>query len=121
MAKTPQENFDLNNAFYLHLKMFYDQNKGLIRKNYKKLTKDFLDYNDPESPGSYLRVPQFEALEMYVFLKEFLDNKPVYQLFHDWFEGEGKFEKETNEQMQISRMTYSGNSQNSNTKMFLRR
>jgi len=93
MSKTPQENFDLNNAFYLHLRMFYEQNRGLIRKNYKKLTKTFLDYNDPERPNSYLRIPQFEALEMYVFLKEFLDNKPVYQLFDDWFQANGKFEK----------------------------
>lgn len=93
MAKIPQENFDLNNVFYLHLRMFYEQNRGLIRKNYRKLTKVFLDYNDPERPGSYLRIPQFEALEMYVFLKEFLDNKPVYQLFEDWYQANGKFEK----------------------------
>jgi len=72
MADTPQENFDLNNAFYLHLYYFYKYNKAAVRKNYKKLTKAFLDYNDPERPGSFLRIPQYEALEMYVFLKEFL-------------------------------------------------
>lgn len=91
MASTPQENFDLNNAFYLHLLMFYQQNKGAVKQHYKKLSKTFLDYNDSERPGSFLRVPQFEALEIYVFLKEFLDNKPVYQLFEDWFEAKGKF------------------------------
>jgi len=91
MAKTPQENFDLNNAFYLHLYYFYKYNKASIKKNYKKLSKAFLDYNDPERPGSFLRVPQFEALEMYVFLKEFLDNQPVYQLFEDWYNSAGKF------------------------------
>lgn len=91
MAKIPQENFDLNNAFYLHLMMFYQQNKGVVRQHYKKLSKIYLDYNDPGRPGSFLRVPQFEALEIYVFLKEFLDNKPVYQLFDEWFQAKGKF------------------------------
>lgn len=91
MAKTPQENFDLNNAFYMHLLLFYKQNRGSIRKHYKKLTKTFLDYNDPERPGCYLRVPQFEALEIYVFLKEFLNNKPMFQLFEDWYAGSDKF------------------------------
>jgi type III restriction enzyme len=91
MADTPQENFDLNNAFYLHLYYFYKYNKAAVKKNYKKLTKAFLDYNDPERPGSFLRIPQYEALEMYVFLKEFLNNKPVYQLFDDWYKSSGKF------------------------------
>lgn len=92
MAKNPQENFDLNNAFYLHLLLFYKENKGLVRKNYRKLSKEFLDYNDPERPGSFLRVPQFEALEIYIFLKEFLNNKPVYQLFEDWYSSSGQFQ-----------------------------
>lgn len=91
MAKTPQENFDLNNAFYQHLHEFYKLNKGLIKNHYKKISKVFLDYNDPSRPGSFLRVPQFEALEIYVFLKEFLENKPVYQLFEDWFNAKGQF------------------------------
>lgn len=91
MADTPQDNFDLNNAFYLHLYYFYKYNKAAVKKNYKKLSKAFLDYNDPERPGSFLRIPQYEALEMYVFLKEFLDNKPVYQLFEDWYSSSGKF------------------------------
>ena len=91
MAKTPQDDFDLNNAFYLHLQLFYQQKKGVVRQHYKKLSKVLLDYNDPGLPGSYLRVPQFEALEMYVFLKEFLCNKPVYQLFEEWFQAKGEF------------------------------
>lgn len=91
MASTPQENFDLNNAFYLHLFEFYKLNKRAVKQHYKKLSKSFLDFNDPTRPGSFLRVPQFEALEIYVFLKEFLDNKPVYQLFEDWFRAKGNF------------------------------
>ncbi len=91
MADTPNDNFDLNNAFYLHLMMFYQKNKKLIRSHYKKLSKAFLDYNDPKSPGSFLREPQFEALEIYIFLKEFLDNAPVYKLFDQWYSNEGAF------------------------------
>jgi len=91
MAKAPQENFDLNNAFYQHLYLFYHDNKGAIKQHYKKISKAFLDYNDPSRPGSFLRTPQFEALEIYVFLKEFLENKPVYELFDDWFKAQSKF------------------------------
>lgn len=93
MADTPQENFDLNNAFYLHLYYFYKHNKSAVKKNYKKLSKAILDYNDPEKPGSFLRIPQYEALEMYIFLKEYLDNKPVYKLFDDWYNSSGEFGK----------------------------
>lgn len=92
MAKGAQENFELNHSFYIHLLEFYKLKKGLIRKNYTRLSKAFLDFNDPSRPGSFLRVPQFEALEIYVFLKEFLDNKPVFQLFEDWYESKSKFE-----------------------------
>ncbi|HDD9893692.1 TPA: hypothetical protein PBR45_004844, partial [Escherichia coli] len=92
MAKGAQDNFELNNSFYIHLYEFYKQKRSLVRKHLTRLSKAFLDYNDPSRPGSFLRVPQFEALEMYVFLKEFLDNKPVYQLFEDWYTSQGKFE-----------------------------
>lgn len=92
MAKGAQDNFELNNSFYIHLLGFYKQKRGLVRKNYTRLSKAFLDYNDPSRPGSFLRTPQFEALEIYIFLKEFLDNKPVYQLFEDWYTNQGKFE-----------------------------
>ncbi|WP_154051859.1 DEAD/DEAH box helicase family protein [Enterobacter hormaechei] len=92
MVKGAQDNFELNNSFYIHLYEFYNQKRGLVRKHLTRLSKAFLDYNDPSRPGSFLRVPQFEALEVYVFLKEFLDNKPVYQLFEDWYTSQGKFE-----------------------------
>lgn len=85
------DNFELNNSFYVHLLEFYKQKRGLIRQSYTRLTKAFLDYNAPDRPGSFLREPQFEALEIYVFLKEFLGNKPVYQLFEDWFKSHGQF------------------------------
>ena len=93
MAKNAQENFELNNAFYVHLHEFYKIHRGTVRKHYSRLSKAFLDFNDPSRPGSFLRTPQFEALEIYVFLKEFLDNKPVYQLFEDWYGNKGRFEE----------------------------
>ena len=39
----------------------------------------------------FLRTPQFEALEIHVFLKEFLDNKRIEQIFKEWYEKEGVF------------------------------
>lgn len=71
-------------AFYKQLWMFYSINRGKIRSRYNDLTKKFLAYNDKdENPDAFLRKPQFEALEMYVFIKEFLDNQQVYEIFDD--------------------------------------
>lgn len=94
MAKkdTPLNSF----AFFDFLWQFYRQNKGRIRNRYKDLTKKFLDYNDAEkNPHAYLRRPQFEALEIYVFLKEFCGNPQIYDLFDKWYNREGDFADET--------------------------
>ncbi|MDD3068329.1 MAG: DEAD/DEAH box helicase family protein [Acholeplasmataceae bacterium] len=78
--------------FYEFLKTFYKDNKSKVRRYYKDLTKKFLDYNDKEKNSeAFLREPQFEALEMYVFIKEFLDNKQMYEIFDEWRNKEGKF------------------------------
>ena len=62
-------------AFYEQLWEYYSQNRGKIRSRYNDLTKKFLAYNDSnENSDAFLREPQFEALEMYVFIKEFMDN-----------------------------------------------
>ena len=59
-------------AFYEQLWFFYESNRGKIRSRYNDLTKKFLAYNDRnENPDAFLRRPQFEALEMYVFIKEY--------------------------------------------------
>ena len=59
-------------AFFEFLRSFYVENKGIIRNRYREITKKYLDYNDKEkNPDAFLRKPQFEALEMYVFVKEF--------------------------------------------------
>ena len=79
-------------AFYQQLKYFYDSNRGKIRSRYNDLTKKFLAYNDKsENPDAFLRLPQFEALEMYVFIKEFMGNPQVYEMFDDWRKRRDKF------------------------------
>jgi len=94
MAKKPKANeASLGEfAFFQFLWTFYRQNRGAIRREYRDLSKKFLDFNDPDSnPKAFLRTPQFEALEIYVFLKEFLDNARVEEIFKDWFDRAGKF------------------------------
>jgi len=82
----------LDFAFFRFLWEFYWSNRGSIRKNYKELTRKFLDFNDSDrNPKAFLRQPQFEALEVYVFLKEFLGNAKVEEVFNDWFEKKGRF------------------------------
>ena len=82
----------LDFAFFNFLWEFYRGNRGAIRTHYKELTRKFLDFNNPEkNPKTFLREPQFEALEVYVFLKEFMDNAKVEQVFKDWFEKKGRF------------------------------
>jgi len=74
-----------NFAFYEQLLMYYQVNRRKIRSRYNDLTRKFLAYNDyEENPHAFLRLPQFEALEMYVFIKEFMGNPQVYQMFDDW-------------------------------------
>ncbi len=77
--------FDSNFSFHQELLDYYNCNRRKIRSRYNDLTKKFLAYNDSEeNPHAFLRKPQFEALEIYVFVKEFMDNKQVYEMFDDW-------------------------------------
>lgn len=101
MAKKPAaapSTSALDFAFFRLLWKFYEDSKrgskkDRPREHYKDLTKKFLDYNDPKTNSTaFLRRPQFEALEMYVFLKEFMHNAKVEQLFADWYNQKGKFE-----------------------------
>jgi type III restriction enzyme len=71
--------------FYIYLKMFHDQERKKIYSAYKPLTRKFLSYNNPENPTAFLRPPQFQALEIYIFLKEFLENRYLHQIFEDWY------------------------------------
>lgn len=83
--------------FYEYLNLFYQENRKRIRRSYNSLTKRFLDHNDPEiRPEAFLRKPQFEAMEMYVFLKEYLGNRHLYEVFEDWYQKQGLFEGRSN-------------------------
>lgn len=105
MAKKTQS-FDSDFAFYEALWDFYSQNRGKIRSRYNDLTKKFLAYNDAdERPEAFLRRPQFEALEMYVFIKEFLNNQQVYEIFDDWRNLEGKFSERSYYSIKKSQFT----------------
>jgi type III restriction enzyme len=80
-------------AFFHFLWQFHQANRNTIRIHYRELTRKFLDFNNPDkSPKAFLRQPQFEALETYVFLKEFLGNAKVEEVFKAWYERSGKFE-----------------------------
>lgn len=79
-------------AFYEQLWSYYTSNRGKIRSRYNDLTKKFLAYNDKnENQDAFLRKPQFEALEMYVFVKEFMNNAHMYEMFDDWRKRQNKF------------------------------
>lgn len=78
-------NYDSAFSFHEQLWYYYSTNRGKIRSRYNDLTRKFLAYNDSEeNPHAFLRKPQFEALEMYIFIKEFMGNPQVYQMFDDW-------------------------------------
>lgn len=83
---------DVSFGFFHYIWLFYAQNRGAVRQHYKELSKKFLDFNDPENNSkAFLRQPQFEALEIYVFLKEFLNNQRIEHIFHDWYDQTGRF------------------------------
>lgn len=78
--------------FYLYLRLFIEEERKKIYSSFKPLSKKFLNFNNPENPTAFLRKPQFEALEMYVFLKEYCDNKYLFEVFEDWFQKKGRFQ-----------------------------
>lgn len=84
--------YDSDFSFHEQLWFFYSENCGKIRSRYNDLTRKFLSYNDKdENKNAFLRKPQFEALEMYVFIKEFMNNAQVYELFDDWRNKRNRF------------------------------
>lgn len=84
MAKAKGNEIDF--PFYRIMWQFYVNNKKEIKKSYTKLTRDILSNAAPDkdNPNSFLRKPQYEAFEMYVFLKEYLGNPRLADLFEDW-------------------------------------
>lgn len=92
MARKNSTTFVEDFAFYEQLWWYYTSNRGKIRSRYNDLTKKFLAYNDKDvNKDAFLRKPQFEALEMYVFIKEFMNNAHMYQMFDDWRKRKDKF------------------------------
>lgn len=90
VAKAVSASLDF--AFFQFLWQFFQENRGTIRSHCKELTRKFLDFNNPDNnPKAFLRQPQFEALETYIFLKEFLGNAKVEEIFQQWFEKKGRF------------------------------
>ncbi|RIZ68544.1 MAG: type III restriction endonuclease [Methylococcales bacterium] len=78
--------------FYQYLRLFYDANEAAIRRHYSRLSLKFLDHNDPDDARTFLRRPQYEALEIYIFLKEFGNNRHLWELFDDWYHEKNGFE-----------------------------
>lgn len=82
---TPLMNFN----FFITLTQFYKSRRLKLRSKYKSISKQFLNFNEE---NGYLRIPQLEALEMYIFIKELLDNKNVADIFEEWANYKGIFE-----------------------------
>lgn len=85
MAKSKQNAIDF--PFYRIMWQFYSANKKEIRKSYTNLTRTILANAEPskENPNKFLRKPQYEAFEIYVFLKEYLGNPRLADLFNAWY------------------------------------
>ncbi|NLR68538.1 DEAD/DEAH box helicase family protein [Chitinophaga varians] len=86
-----QQQNEIEFPFYVYLRAFYNQERKKILTSYNTLTRKFISFNDPDNKTSFLRRPQFEALEIYVFLKEFCENKHLHEIFQEWFDKSGKF------------------------------
>lgn len=78
-------------TFFKYLHLFYLSNRKEIRKVYQPISRKFLDHNDPSNANAFLRKPQFEALEMYIFLKEYLGNQHIQEVFTNWYKKENQF------------------------------
>ncbi len=87
--KSTTIDFPFNDYLYDFLKK--EQKK--VYHSFYPLTKKFLDFNNPQkNANAYLRQPQFDALEVYVFLKEFAGNRRLYEIFEEWYNRTGIFE-----------------------------
>lgn len=93
MAKKRNESTSTLSLFE-YLRLFYNEHKRVIRQDYKDLTKKILSHANPANANCYLRTPQYEAFEMYVFLKEYLNNPKLGDLFENWCNNKGKFRRD---------------------------
>lgn len=78
--------------FYQALLSFYNSSKKEIWKCYKPETRKILKYNDKDKrEDAFLRQPQLEALEIYVMIKELLNNAQMFSIFANWYNKKGAF------------------------------
>lgn len=88
-----EKNNTIGFPFFQYLELFLNDEHSRIYKEFKPLTKKFLNFNNrKQNTSAFLRVPQFEALEMYVFLKEYCNNKKMWQVFDEWYNKKEGFE-----------------------------
>lgn len=93
MARQKSNLITVDFPFYAYLQTFLHQEHKRIYAAFKPLSKKFLSFNNKkENAQAYLRVPQYEALETYVFLKEYMENQKLWEIFSQWYERTGKFE-----------------------------
>jgi len=93
MARKKSTTTTIDFPFYQYLQYFLQAEHKRVYSALTPLSKKFLNYNNPkENAKAYLRVPQFEALETYVFLKEFCGNQKLWEIFEQWYNRTGKFE-----------------------------
>ncbi len=93
MAKKKEQNDAVKFAFFEYIHQFLIQDHAKVYAAFDNLTRKFLNYNNPKvNAKAYLRLPQFEALEVYAFLKEFCQNKKLCDIFEEWFNKTGVFE-----------------------------
>ena len=89
--KSKQE--EISFAFFDYIRAFLKNDHKRVYKEFDLVTRKFLNFNNPaENAKAFLRLPQFEALETYVFLKEFCKNQKLYEIFEEWYEKKGHFE-----------------------------
>lgn len=81
-----KNNSSVEFPFFIYLQTFIEQEHKKIYAQLKPLTKKFLNYNNAkENQSAFLRKPQFEALEVYVFLKEACQNKKLWEIYDEWY------------------------------------
>lgn len=90
MARSSKQTIDF--PFYSYLRFFIQEESKRVYSSFTPLTRKFLNFNNKEkNANAFLRPPQFEALETYVFLKEFCQNKKLWEIFEEWYRRTGIF------------------------------
>lgn len=93
MARKKSIQEDVSFAFFDYIRVFLKNEHKRVYKSFDAVSRKFLNFNNPSAnTKAFLRLPQFEALETYIFLKEFCQNQKLWQIFEEWYEKKGNFE-----------------------------